>query len=193
VVLLSSPRFITPMKSLTGPPASYDRHEVSCLPTRDDLIEWSLMVVFSPLWVPLAAIDAVRERRLLSRELAGGAEAAWARLRQTWSRAQAVYGGSVGANLEAPLEHRLAVAFAKRYPEARALVERGLLDENPYVAAYAFKVLIRLADIELAALPDELLGREDPVLVFLGGCTGEDMPLAQFVRGYFQSSEYQRR
>jgi hypothetical protein len=148
-----------------------------------------LMVLFAPLWIPASLLAARKRRREIDAVLVGTSEQAWAHACSVWQSSGAVKGASHGPMLESAFEHDLAAAFAKRFPEASALAERSLLDTDPHVVAYAFKVLIRTKPLELSDLPPELLARRDRIIVFLGGSVASAMTLSDWIRQYFATPQ----
>lgn len=153
----------------------------------DDVFDKALTVLLAPVWLPVDFLHARRRRKRLDAILKGTAEQAWARAREVWSSAGAVYGGMVAFDTDAPFEHELASEFAWRHPGSKLLVESEMLDKDPLVAAYAFKVLIRLEKLTLASLPLELLQRNEKIRIFAGACIGDRITLSEFLRGYFDS------
>jgi hypothetical protein len=85
-----------------------------------------------------------------------------------------------------PLEHFLAVYFAKYHRNSESFLMEKLHDPNPYLAAYAFKCLIRCRHLILADIPADVLERKDEINWLPFGCLREKIPLNQLIQNYFQ-------
>jgi len=112
-------------------------------------------------------------------------ELTWYGLEPEWASAGCVLGGAVGPRMIPAYEHLLCDHFAVSHPESKAFLLGKLSDANPYLAAYAFKCLIRLPNFERNDLPESVLSRQERVSVRQGGCRAHEMKLRDFFLGYF--------
>ena len=102
-----------------------------------------------------------------------------------WLASCRVLGARVGPNFEVSKEHKLCERFARKHSSATEFLIGKLSAPNPILAAYAFKCLIRLADLEYNDLPTDAANRTETIEVFQTGCIGETKTLRQFIRNYY--------
>jgi hypothetical protein len=81
-------------------------------------------------------------------------------------------------------EHLLCEEFVGLHPEAADFLFAKLRDPDPYLAAYAFKCLIRVRDLEMEDIPHDILHRTDRIYT-LWGCVRRTNTLGSFIRGYW--------
>lgn len=158
---------------------------------KDRLIEYSLMIGLSPIWVPMWLGSTVALHCRLARYLLRRTESAWRRCVELWTVSQRVYGAEVGPNFDTPFEHSLTEYFAWYHPRSRAFVLQQLQNPNPYVAAYAFKCLIRYGPIDREDIPHDVFSRGEMIETFPFGCIGETLPLGQYISEYFETAQYE--
>lgn len=115
----------------------------------------------------------------------GDIEKDWAALRTLWSRNPRVMMAEVGPKWEMPPEHRMCLDFAAHYPDSKPFLIGRLADPSPVIAAYAFKCLIRVADVHPDEVPKEVLSREEKIDILVHSRT-ETQTLAEFFREYFE-------
>ena len=113
------------------------------------------------------------------------AEEKWNANVAQWLSSGHVLGGNVGPNFSTTKEHKLCVRFAASYPDAAEFLRNKLRDPNPILAAYAFKCLIRVVDLNYEDIPADVSERSDVIEVQQNGCIGETKSFRQFVRDYF--------
>ncbi|MGE3804049.1 MAG: hypothetical protein AB7K24_05175 [Gemmataceae bacterium] len=152
---------------------------------RERLLLAALFVGLAPVILPLLTWDSVSFRWRLWRYLRGSTEEAWQRCARLWSDCRCVYGQEVGPSMITPFEHALAERFARQHPDARAFLLERLLDADPYLAAYAFKCLIRFDGICREDIPEAVLARSEEIKALRWGCLMETMPLGQYFCEYF--------
>jgi len=111
-------------------------------------------------------------------------ESDWERFADTWRGALCVRSGEVGPVMEPSQEHLLCEEFAELHPNAADFLFAKLRDPNPYLAAYAFKCLIRVRDLEVEDIPQDILHRADPIQT-LWGCVARTTTLGSFIRRYW--------
>src|SRR5262249_46507904 len=99
--------------------------------------------------------------------------------------AGSVRGSAVGPMMIPAYEHLLCDHFAVSHPDAKTFLLKKLFNPNPYLAAYAFKCLIRLPDFERTDLPEAVLSRKECISVHQMGWGAREMPLGEFFLGYF--------
>ena len=102
-----------------------------------------------------------------------------------WLASGCVLGGMVGPNFGVSKEHKLCERFARQHPGAAEFLIGKLSDPNPILAAYAFKCLIRVADLDYSDLPTDAANRTETVDVQQSGCIRETKTLRQFIRNFF--------
>ena len=108
----------------------------------------------------------------------------WERFGETWRTANCVCSGAVGPVMEPSEEHLLCKEFAELHPEAGDFLFSKLRDPDPYLAAYAFKCLVRVRELEMEDIPHDILYRTDPIYT-LWGCVRRPDTLGSFIRGYW--------
>jgi hypothetical protein len=162
-------------------------------PWRDRLLIGCLFICLSPIILPLCLWDFLSFRWTLWRFLRGSTVEAWDRYVPLWSQARCACGGQIGPSLTTPLVHSLAEHFARYHPDARPFLTAQLSNTDPILAAYAFKCLIRFDPIFMDDLPAEVLARSEAIEALRFGCVMEMLPLGQYMREYFQTSDYIKR
>lgn len=188
-IRLRTPKTMNDKDLLDEPESSLSTWEPS---SRDHVIEYGWMVLFSPLWVPLWIIGTVALHAKLFWVLRGTTQAAWERCSEHWSKSQTLYGAAVGALMTTPFEHSISEYFRWYHSNARDFLFVQLENKNPYLAGYAFKCLIRYGPIELSDIPTEVLQRKEEINALRFGCCVETMPIGQYIAEYFESSQYLR-
>lgn len=116
----------------------------------------------------------------------GNLDVDWASLRELWTKCDSVLQSEVGTLWAMPLQHRACVEFPKHYPESKAFLIRQLHDADQRVAAYAFKCLVRVADIKKSDVPAGILARADTVTTFFHHAH-TTTTLGEFIAHYFNS------
>lgn len=93
-------------------------------------------------------------------------ETDWANACAAWQQRESVGSGEEGPTWQMSPEHALCLDFARLYPDAgsRRFFISQLLHPDPRIAAYAFKILIRL-DVEPAEMPMAVFGRRESIRV----------------------------
>lgn len=108
----------------------------------------------------------------------------WERFAEIWCAANCVRSGQTGPTLTPSEEHLLCVEFAELHPDAADFLFEKLRDPNPYLAAYAFKCLLRVRDLEMEDIPADILYRTDPIHT-LWGCVVRKNTLGNFIRAFW--------
>jgi hypothetical protein len=160
---------------------------------QDRLTTLALVIGLAPLWIPFYLVAVLSLHWRLWRCLHGDTETAWRRCTAVWGASGIVFGSAVGANLDTPFAHSLAELFARRHPDSREFLVRQLSNSDPYLAAYAFKCLIRFPGLTLADIPADVLNRAEPIRKMDGGCFVDTVPLGQYVRTYFHTEQYRQQ
>ena len=104
-------------------------------------------------------------------------------------RSDAVYGEAVGPKMLPAYEHILCEVFAQEFPDSRDFLMQKLQDQNAQVAAYAFKCLIRVAELGLEDIPESVRARQDVIHECGVGCRVRETKLGAFIAEYFGGSE----
>jgi hypothetical protein len=123
-------------------------------------------------------------------DFSGDREADWATLCQIWRQSNTVMSGAVGATWVMPPEHKVCLEFAEAYPESKQFLLGHLADLNPVIAAYAFKTLIRIGELERSEVPPELLARQEEVTVHVHSRLHSKI-LGDFFSEYFGSADHE--
>jgi len=113
-----------------------------------------------------------------------GLEYDWERFAETWATSGCVRSGQVDPTMRPSQEHLLCDEFVELHPDAADFLLTKLCDPDPYLAAYAFKCLIRLRDLEMKDIPQTILYRADPIRT-QWGCVIRSNTLGSFIRGYW--------
>ena len=116
----------------------------------------------------------------------GNLEQDWLRLCELWTKPEIVLGSEVGPTWEMPPQHEACILFAERYPDSKEFLLKRLSEPDAVLAAYAFKCLIRVADIQPADIPEIVISRQDS-LTTLFHSRQETKTLAGFMSEYFES------
>ncbi|HEY1084162.1 MAG TPA: hypothetical protein VGE29_17995 [Prosthecobacter sp.] len=93
-------------------------------------------------------------------------ETDWANACAVWQQREGVGSGEEGPKWQMSPEHALCLDFARLYPDAtsRPFFIRQLTHPDARIAAYAFKVLIRL-DVEPPEMPMAVFARRETIRV----------------------------
>src|SRR5215469_8421638 len=109
----------------------------------------------------------------------------WKNLSDFWARSGRVLGAEVGPTWKMPKEHLACILFAETYPDSKQFLLEKLLDPHPIAAAYAFKCLIRIADLKRCDVsPSALLRPETIEIVFHSFVKRK--ALGEFMGEYFE-------
>lgn len=161
------------------------------LPVGYACLYYGAMILLAPIWVPLMIVGTLAFRIRLRGVLSGSIDDAWSRCAEVWSGVDTVYGAEVGPNFETPFAHSLAEHFASYQPKSREFLLRQLHHDDPHLAAYAFKALIRCKPtVHPADIPRFVLERPDELNVLRFGCCGETLPLSEYISEYFNTHQY---
>jgi hypothetical protein len=117
--------------------------------------------------------------------LTGTLEKDWERVAALWRAADVVYQAITGPLMKTHPEHEACILFAKYHPGSRDFLVRQVETAEPMVAAYAFKCLVRVADITAGDLTKALKRTE--VIRVTELCASEDLALGEFVKRFFDS------
>jgi len=115
----------------------------------------------------------------------GDLEKDWACLSALWSRTPPLMMAEVGPTWETPAEHRMCLDFVGHYPNSRDFLIGKLSDPSPLIAAYAFKCLIRTADVQSRDIPKAVLLRGETIEI-AHHSTVQTQTLAEFFGEYFE-------
>lgn len=80
----------------------------------------------------------------------------------------------------------MCLEFAEQYPDSKAFLIAQLSDPDPRLAAYAFKILIRICELTPADIPPAVVARADEITVIVHS-RGNTQTLHDFFAGYFES------
>ena len=119
-------------------------------------------------------------------------EETWSSFAEVWGKVSVVL-GFVGPAWRKAEPHLLCEEFAARHPDARVFLVQKLSDPNPYLAAYAFKCLIRVCNVQPADIPADVLSRQEEIEVQQLGCLAHRETLCDYFHGYFELEEYRKR
>jgi len=124
----------------------------------------------------LSAEDLQRLEQLL----AGSWPDVWPRVRELWSRADAVCMGIIGPATQAhvTLEFAVSLELPKRYAQAAKVLFPALHDPSPTVVAYALQSLQECPEWQKDKLPDSVLKRQEMVQ-WHSGCFGWKQSLGE--------------
>lgn len=118
----------------------------------------------------------------------GDRDADWEVIYCGWKECEQVMSGAVGPKWEMPPQHKVCLEFAERYPDSKEFVISHLSDPDPRIAAYAFKILIRIGDLQEADLPPHVIQREEEIEVLVHSHANRKT-LREFFLGYFGSED----
>ena len=110
----------------------------------------------------------------------------WRNLCAFWTQSKQVLGAEVGPLWETPGQHIACILFAHKYPDSKQFLVERLSDEDPIVAAYAFKCLIRVTDLKHDDIPPSVRSRADSIDTVFHSFV-ERKTLAEFMSEYFES------
>src|SRR5215813_6936820 len=102
------------------------------------------------------------------------------RLCELWTKPGIVLGSEVGPTWEMPPQHEACIVFAERYPDSKDFLIKRLSEADPVIAAYAFKCLIRIADVRPADIPEIVTSRQDAITTLFHS-RQETKTLADFI------------
>lgn len=108
----------------------------------------------------------------------------WERFAETWRAADCVRSGQIGPVMTPSQEHLLCEEFVELHPNATEFLLAKLRDPHPYLAAYAFKCLLRSCDLDMEDIPSDVLQRTEPIQTHWG-CIVRTTTLGSFMRGYW--------
>jgi len=157
---------------------------------KDYLIHFGLMIGLSPLWIPMWFVSRISLQLRLFSYLRGNTESACRRCADLWSASKNAYGAEIGPYFDAPLEHSLTENLARYHRVPRHFLIKQLLNPNPYLAAYAFKCLIRCGPITLNDIPGEVLARAERITATRFGCMSESITISTYIRDYFDTTQF---
>jgi hypothetical protein len=109
----------------------------------------------------------------------------WKRLCELWRESRTVFGSEVGPMWEMSPQHKACIEFAECYPDSKDFLIQKLSEPDAVIAAYAFKCLIRVADIRVTEIPESVLSRQDPITTHFRSWK-ENKSLADFMAEYFK-------
>lgn len=120
----------------------------------------------------------------------GDKEADWTALVPLWQQSDCVMSAEVGPAWRMPPEHKVCMEFADQYPDSKIFLIARLLDPDPRLVAYAFKILIRICELQLADMPPQVMARTEEITV-LHHSREETQTLQEFFAGYFESCDHE--
>lgn len=147
------------------------------------IVEWTLKIVLAPIWLPLTIQENREFRRRVHPLIDGTIEDAWKQCSHVWIGIGRVHQPSV--HDDAGFGHDLAVALVERHKTQRSFFLRAVADDNPLLAAYAFKCLIRTGKLNRDEMPAGAMTREELVTVCWADL-GEDYTLGRFFDEWFR-------
>ena len=109
----------------------------------------------------------------------------WKNLSAYWLQPGQVLGAEIGPTWKMPDQHRACLHFAETYPDSKQFLLDRLSDSHPIVAAYAFKCLIRIADLRRSDVPQSVLSRTEAIETVFHSFV-ESKTLGQFMEDYFE-------
>jgi hypothetical protein len=101
----------------------------------------------------------------------------------------AVYGEAVRTKMLPAYQHILCEVFAQEFPGSRDFLMQKLQDKNPQIAAYAFKCLVLVAELQLEDIPESVRTRKDVIQECGVGCKVRETKLGTFIADYFGSTD----
>ena len=110
----------------------------------------------------------------------------WELLRSLWEQSPHVLQSEVGPRWEMPPQHKACIELADRYPDSKGFLIAQLADRDPRIAAYAFKCLARVADIQRSDTPDNVIARGEKISTLMHSFIDETT-LGQFISRYFDA------
>ncbi|MBA4016674.1 MAG: hypothetical protein C0483_05755 [Pirellula sp.] len=113
----------------------------------------------------------------------------WPELCNIWRQSDQVLSGEVGATWRTPIQHQLCLEFAEHYPDAKPLLIDQLSNPDPRLAAYAFKILIRL-DVDPKDVPREVVRREEQIGIHIHSRI-RATTIGEFVRDFFGDYDFE--
>lgn len=84
----------------------------------------------------------------------------------------------------------MAESFVRYQPHSRSFLIQQLRHSDPYLAAYAFKCLIRSQPLSLADIPADVIERREEINSVQFGCMGDQLPVGKYITEYFDSQQY---
>src|SRR4051812_40417871 len=91
-------------------------------------------------------------------------EIRWHAYSYVWEAAQVITGSATGPLMIPSYEHLLCEDFARCHPDSADFLLEKLSDPHPYLAAYAFKCLLRVKQsLQVEDLPSAVLERQEEV------------------------------
>lgn len=110
----------------------------------------------------------------------------WRLLRGLWEQSPHVLQSEVGPLWEMPPQHKACIEFADRYPGSKEFLIAQLADHDPRIAAYAFKCLARVAEIQRSEIPDDIIARGEKITTVMHSFTDETT-IGRFIAHYFDA------
>jgi len=110
----------------------------------------------------------------------------WLLLRRLWEQSPHVLQSEVGPRWEMPPQHKACVDFADHYPDCKEFLIAQLSDQDPRIAAYAFKCLARVTDIQRMEIPNDVIVRGEKITTVMHSSVDETT-IGQFMSRYFDA------
>jgi hypothetical protein len=154
---------------------------------KEDLLEWGLKLLFAPIWIPAMVFEHYQLWAKTRPLVQCPVEEAWERCSTVWKKRGLVC--QYAAHDGAAFEHELAAILARKHPgQGRFFLEK-LSDQDPLLAAYAFKFLIRVCKPLRDDLPQGVLQRSEFINVLWADLV-DQKPLGTYFEGWFQEQEW---
>jgi hypothetical protein len=153
---------------------------------KDDVLEYAQMILFAPIWMPLALIDNLRLRARTRPLVSGRVEEAWTRCAVVWQKEGLLC--QCAPHVRASFGHELAVALARQHSKEAAFFLRKVADPDPLLAAYAFKCLIRVVKPCREDLPAGALQRSETIQVQWADHVWEET-ISAYLEGWFREQD----
>src|SRR6185503_5315396 len=109
----------------------------------------------------------------------------WASCVPSWKRYDTVSTSEVGPRGQLPLEHALCLRFAELHRDSEAFVLGKAADPDPQLAAYAFRIWIRVADPKKERFPAALLARKEEIQT-QSWCMVYHQTLGEYFEGFWK-------
>lgn len=119
-------------------------------------------------------------------EWTGNLKRDWQLLRRLWEQSPHILQSEIGPRWEMPPQHEACIEFANHYPDSKDFLITQLQDRDPRIAAYAFKCLARVADIQRSDIPDDVFARHEKITTFLHSFV-EETTTGDFIGHYFDA------
>lgn len=112
----------------------------------------------------------------------------WNALCKIWKQSDKVMSGEVGPTWIMPPQHKVCLEFADHYTDSKDFIASKLADNDPLIAAYAFKILIRLDSFFRNDIPNEVFNRKEKITIHIHSFT-ETKTLNEYFDEYFKIDE----